>query len=51
MTPTRKVTAATLGAALSVIVLAILPGREDPELAGAIVTLSAFVAGWLVREG
>lgn len=51
MTPTRKVTAATLGAAVATIVLALIPGREDPELQGAVTTVAVFVCGWIVREG
>lgn len=48
--PTRKVTAASLGAALAVIVLAIIPGKEDPELAGAVTVAATFVCGWIVPE-
>lgn len=51
MSPTRKVTAATLGAAVATVVLALIPGREDPELQGAVTTIAVFVFGWLVREG
>ena len=47
MTPIREVTAATLGAALATIVLALIPGREDPELQGAVTTVAVFVCGWL----
>ena len=48
--PTRKVTAATLGAAVAAIVLAVIPGREDPEVAAAVVTVAVFVFGWIVPE-
>ena len=50
MTPTRKVTAATLGAALATIVLALIPGAESVELQGAVTTVAAFVCGWFVTE-
>lgn len=50
LAPTRKVTGATLGATIATIVLAIIPGKEDPELAGAIIAASTFIAGWLIPE-
>ncbi len=50
-TPTRKVTAATAGAAFAALILAVIPGKEDPELAGAIITVSVFAAGYVIREG
>ena len=51
MTPTRKVTAATLGAAVATIVLALVPGNETLAVQGAVTTLAAFAFGWIVREG
>ena len=51
MSPTRKVTAATLGAAVATIVLALVPGNEPVALQGAITTVSVFLCGWVVREG
>lgn len=51
MTPTRKVTASALGAALATIILALIPGREDPELQGAVTIVAVFACGWIVREG
>lgn len=47
--PTNKVGAAGLGGALATIVVAVL-NINDPELAAAIATISAFVAGYLVPD-
>lgn len=51
MTPTRKVTAATLGAAVATIALALIPGTESVELQGAVTTVAVFICGWIVSEG
>ena len=48
--PTRKVTAATLGAAVAALVLWAIPGKEDPATVAAVTTVAVFIAGWIVPE-
>lgn len=50
MRPTSKVTAAGLGGALAVLLCAVIPGEESPEVAAALATVVAFVCGWLMPD-
>lgn len=49
-TPTRKVSAAGIGGALAVVLLALIPGTESPELAAAVATICAFLLAYVVPE-
>ncbi len=48
--PTKKVTAAGIGGAFAIVLCAVIPGTESPELAAAIATICSFGLGYLVRE-
>lgn len=48
--PTRKVAAAGIGGAVATIILALIPGTEDPTLAAAVATVCAFLLGYFVPE-
>jgi len=49
LVPKRKVSAAGLGGAVSIIVVALI-GNVAPEVASAITTVCSFAAGYLVPE-
>lgn len=49
--PTRKVAAGGVGGALGIVICAIIPGTESPELAAAIATLCSFALAYIVPEG
>lgn len=48
--PTKKVAAAGVGGAFGIVLCALIPGTESPELAAAITTLCSFGLGYLVKE-
>lgn len=48
--PTRKVAGAGLGGAIGILICAVIPGTESPEVAAAIATVCAFVVGYVVPE-
>lgn len=50
-TPSRKTSAAGVGGALAVVLMAVIPGTESPELAAAIATICAFALAYVIPEG
>jgi len=51
--PTRKVTAATAGAAAATLLVTVLDAfgvQLPPAAATSVATLAAFAFGWLTRE-
>lgn len=50
MKPTRKVTGAGIGGAVATVILALIPGNEDPSLAAAVATICAFLVAYVVPE-